>query len=212
MVKRKGPFSVLLTFDLDADSWVGFWGTHDEPVAHSKGRFGPKAGLPRILSLLDKYRIKSTFFVPGWTAETYPESVKEIQRRGHEIAAHGYKHESLMEVKSREEEMEIFKKSIETLENITGKKPLGFRAPFWEFSSNTISNLSAFKFSYDSSLMDDDKPYVIESQGRPTEIVELPVAWLLDDWGVYEDCRKSPREAFENWISEFNALYAFGGS
>ncbi|MGA2973037.1 MAG: polysaccharide deacetylase [Candidatus Bathyarchaeia archaeon] len=212
MVKRKGPFTVLLTFDLDADSWVGFWGTHDEPVAHSKGRFGPKVGLPRILTLLDKYCIKSTFFVPGWTAETYPESVKAILEHGHEIAAHGYKHESLREVKSQAEEIEIFKRSIRALEKLTGKKPLGFRAPFWEFSLNTISNLSAFKFSYDSSLMDDDKPYVIESEGRSTGIVELPVAWLLDDWGIYEDHRKSPRQAFENWISEFYALYAFGGS
>jgi len=130
MAKRKVPFTVLLTFDLDADSWVGFWGTHDEPVAHSKGRFGPKVGLPRILTLLDKYRIKSTFFIPGWTAETYPESVKEILKRGHEIAAHGYKHENLREVKSQEEEIGIFKRSIESLEKLTGERPLGFRAPF----------------------------------------------------------------------------------
>ena len=168
-------------------------------------------GVPRIVKLLDKYHIKSTFFVPGWTAETYPETVSDILRHGHEIAAHGYKHESLREVKSQEEEVEIFKKSISILQKSTGETPVGFRAPFWEFSANTIQNLTTFKFAYDSSLMDDDKPYVIQLAGRSTGIVELPVAWLLDDWGVYEEQRRSPQQAFENWISEFNALYATGG-
>jgi len=95
LVKEKNRrLNVLLTFDVDADSSVQgpYSGRPDEPVARSKGQFGPKVGLPRILNLLDKYSIKSTFFVPGWTAETYPENVKEIVRPGHEVGVHGYKH------------------------------------------------------------------------------------------------------------------------
>ncbi len=84
----------------------------------SKGQFGPRVGVSRILGLLDRYEIKSTFFVPGWTAEKYPESVKEIVRRGHEVAAHGYMHENLSELKSPEEEIEVFRKSVEILERL----------------------------------------------------------------------------------------------
>jgi len=211
VVKEKtGRFHVLLTFDLDADSAVrgAYSGRPDEPVARSKGQFGPKVGLPRILDLLDKYSIKSTFFVPGWVAETYPGSVKEIARRGHEIGAHGYKHENLAELNSQAEEIDIFRKTIDRLQASTGQRPAGFRAPDWEFSPYTLENLLKFNFRYDSSLMDDEKPYVIESEGKPTGMVELPVSWLLDDWQVFEVHRQSPSDAFDSWIQEFNALHA----
>ena len=207
---REGRFSVLLTFDLDADSACRgrYSGVPDEPVARSKGQYGPRVGLPRILNLLDKYSIKSTFFVPGWTAETYPDSVKEIVRRGHEVAAHGYKHENLAQLNSPDGQAEIFRKSIQQLEAVVGQRPAGFRAPDWEFSRYTLENLAKFGFKYDSSLMDDEKPYIIKHEGKPTGIVEFPVAWLWDDWGVFEEHRRTAREVFDTWIQEFEALYA----
>ena len=208
--EKKARFSVLLTFDVDADSSVrgAYSGRPDEPVARSKGRFGPKVGLPRILNLLDKYSIKSTFFVPGWVAETYPDEVKEIARRGHEVGAHGYKHENLAQLNSHAAEIDVFQRSIERLKAVVGERPVGFRAPDWEFSPYTLENLVKFNFKYDSSLMDDDKPYVINYQGKPTGMVELPVAWLLDDWQVFEVHRGPPGEAFNSWMQEFNALCA----
>lgn len=211
MVKaQKRRFTVLLTFDLDADSSVRgpYSGRPDEPVARSKGQFGPKVGLPRILNLLDRYSIKSTFFVPGWVAETYPESVQEIAQRGHEVGAHGYKHENLAQLNSQHDEVEAFRKSIDQLQTIVGQRPAGFRAPDWEFSPYTIENLIKFDFKYDSSLMDDERPYLIKYQGKPTGIVELPVAWLWDDWSIFEVHRRPPNEAFDIWVQEFNALYA----
>jgi peptidoglycan/xylan/chitin deacetylase (PgdA/CDA1 family) len=156
------------------------------------------------LNLLDKYAIKSTFFVPGWTAETYPESVREIVRRGHEIGVHGYKHENLAQLNSKEDEVEIFRKSIDRLQALTGQRPLGFRAPDWELSPYTMENLVKFNFKYDSSLMDNEEPYAIKSNG----IVELPVAWSWDDWGPLEVHRRSPSVVLNGWIQEFNALYA----
>jgi len=207
---KERRFNVLLTFDLDADSACRgrYSGVPDEPVARSKGQYGPKVGLPRILELLDKHSIKSTFFVPGWTAETYPDSVKEITRRGHEVAAHGYKHENLAQLNSPDGEAEIFRKTIHRLETVVGQRPAGFRAPDWELSPYTLENLAKFGFKYDSSLMDDEKPYMIKHQGKPTGIVEFPVAWLWDDWGLFEEHRRTPGEAFNTWIQEFEALYA----
>jgi peptidoglycan/xylan/chitin deacetylase (PgdA/CDA1 family) len=154
--------------------------------------------------LLDKYAIRTTFFVPGWTAETYPESVKEIVRRGHEVGVHGYKHENLSQLNSEKDEIEVFRKSIERLEALAGQRPDGFRAPDWEFSPYTMANLVKFGFKYDSSLMDSEEPYVITSSG----IVELPVAWSWDDWGQFEVYRRSPSDVLNGWIQEFNALYA----
>jgi len=207
MVGSKKPrCTVLLTFDYDAESCEARM-FPDRPVKLSKGQFGPRVGLPRVLNLLDRYGIRSTFFVPGWTAERYPESVKEIVRRGHEVAAHGYLHENLGELKSPEEEMEIFRKSITALEAVAGRRPLGFRAPHWEFSQRTVSNLVKFGFKYDSSLMNDEKPYVLEHEGRPTGLVELPVEWFLDDWPIFEVERRPPREVFDIWIQEFEAVF-----
>jgi peptidoglycan/xylan/chitin deacetylase (PgdA/CDA1 family) len=197
--------NVLLTFDVDADSSVRgpYSGRPDETVARSKGKFGPKVGLARILDLLDKHSIKSTFFVPGWTAETYPETVKDIVQRGHEVGVHGYKHENLAELNSRNDEVEIFTKSIDRLQTLMGQRPLGFRAPDWEFSPYTMENLTRFNFKYDSSLMDSEEPYVIP----PSGIVELPVAWSWDDWGHFEVHRRSPSEVLNSWTQEFNAIY-----
>lgn len=199
--------TVLLTFDYDAESREALVAP-DRPVKLSKGQFGPRVGLPRVLKLLDKYGVKSTFFVPGWTAEKYPESVKEIVRRGHEVAAHGYMHENLSEVKLPKEEIEIFRKSIEIIEQMGGRRPLGYRAPHWEFSPHTIGNLVRFGFRYDSSLMNDEKPYVITFEGKSTGIVELPVEWFLDDWPIFEIERRPPSEVFNIWIQEFEAVYA----
>lgn len=207
MVKKgDGRLHVLLTFDVDADSSVRgpYSGCPDEPVARSKGQFGPKVGLPRILNLLDKYAIKATFFVPGWTADTYPENMKEIVRRGHEMGVHGYKHENLAQLNSQKDEVEIFRRSIDRLQTLVGQRPLGFRAPDWEFSPYTMENLMKFNFKYDSSLMDSEEPYVIKSSG----IVELPVAWSWDDWGPFEVHRRSPSQVLDSWMHEFNALYA----
>jgi peptidoglycan/xylan/chitin deacetylase (PgdA/CDA1 family) len=204
--KDERRLNVLLTFDVDADSSVRgpYSGRSNEPVARSKGQFGPKVGLPRILNLLDKYSIKTTFFVPGWTAETYPEDVKEIVQRGHEVGLHGYRHENLSQLNSEKDEVEVFRKSIDRLEALAAQRPVGFRAPDWEFSPYTLANLAKFGFKYDSSLMNSEEPYVI----RASRIVELPVAWSWDDWGQFEVSRKSPSEVLKGWIEEFNALYA----
>ena len=87
--------AVMMAFDLDAET---MWTTHgDGSTAHmtnlSRGAYGPKQGVPRILDMLDVHQVKATFFIPGVIAEKYPLVVKEIARRGHDIGFHGYLHE-----------------------------------------------------------------------------------------------------------------------
>jgi peptidoglycan/xylan/chitin deacetylase (PgdA/CDA1 family) len=83
---------------------------------------------------------------------------------------------------------------------------LGFRAPHWEFSRYTVTNLVRFGFKYDSSLMNDEKPYLLEYEGGSTGLVELPVEWFLDDWPMFEIERRSTGEVFDIWVQEFQAI------
>lgn len=198
---------VLLTFDFDAESAQVRKSPH-LPVSLSKGQFAPRVGIPRILDLLDRYGIKSTFFTPGWTAEHYPDETREIARREHEVAAHGYLHENFSEL-TEDQEWDVHRRSVEIIEQVVGRKPVGFRAPYWEWSAKTLGFIQRCSFKYDSSLMNDDKPYEIKS-GNPTVIHELPVEWFLDDWSLFELQRQNPATVLEAWRSEFDAVYDLG--
>lgn len=195
---------VLLTFDFDAES-AQMRQTPDLPVAISKGRYA-RIGIERILETLRKFGISSTFFVPGWTAQRYDDQVRLLLADGHEIGTHGYLHERLNEMKPAEE-WKMHEKSSNIIEQITGRKPMGFRAPYWEWSTSTLTFLRKAGYRYDSSLMDEDEPYLLSDEGKPTGMVELPVSWTLDDWGLFEVDRRGPDEVFEIWRAEFEAIY-----
>jgi len=136
-------------------------------------------------------------FVPGYTADTYTEIVKKIHEKGHEFAHHGYCHESPIDLKN-EEEISISNRGINSLKAITGKLPLGYRSPSWEIIPNTLELLLECDFIFDSSLMAKDftlyncrigdkasirKPF---NFGRESRLLEIPVAWNLGDWALFE--------------------------
>ena len=198
---------VTLTFDFDAESAQVRKSPH-LPVALSKGQFA-RIGLQRILELLEKHRIRATFFTPGWTAQQYQNEVREIAERGHEVATHGYLHENLSEV-TAEEEAEIHRKSIDIIGNLLGRKPTGFRAPYWEWSNRTLGLIRGSGLRYDSSLMDSDRPYPIHRDGESSGVYELPVEWFLDDWTLFEVQHQSPSAVLDSWRSEFDAVYDLG--
>jgi peptidoglycan/xylan/chitin deacetylase (PgdA/CDA1 family) len=166
--------------------------------------------------MYEKYGIKQTFFVPGWCAERYPETVGAIVSAGHEIAHHGYLHEHPNSFSAAEEEY-WFMRGLAALENVTGKRPRGFRAPMYNFSKNSANFLSREGFLYDSSLMGDDIPYMIESDLG--QLVELPTDWAMDDWPQYThnpDLHysmpiNSPDRAMDVYLSQFEAAWEYGG-
>lgn len=204
---------VALTFDLDGET---LWTSRDKenfnrPVALSHGAYGPKVGLGRIIKLLNQFSIKSTFFIPGWIIEQYPEEVKGIVEHRHEIGHHGYLHE-YPDTLSPAEERFILIKGIEIIETLTGKKPSGYRSPAWEFSMETLDLLKEMNFMYSSNMMDNDEPYLHENG-----IAELPVQWLLDDAPfsmfhprVLGRSIQSTASVFSMWKEEFSALYEEG--
>ncbi|MFQ5873143.1 MAG: polysaccharide deacetylase, partial [Dehalococcoidia bacterium] len=187
----------------------------DLPGTMTMGEYGPKTGLPRILQLLDDYDIKASFFVPGYVAETHPDMVRDLVARGHEVAHHGYMHESPAEL-TIDREREVLEKGIDILVKLTGEKPKGYRAPSWDMSKYTGSLLAEYGFLYDSSLMDDDAPYIWHTEGG--DLVELPIHWLLDDFPYYGYAPAfnlrgpmcSPVSVFKTWAAEFDGLYKEG--
>ena len=144
----------------------------------SMAEYGPSVATPRILDLLDAHDIKGSFYIPGYIAETHPDLVHEIVRRGHEVSHHGYMHEPPASMDATEEE-QVLVRGIEILEGLAGYRPPGYRSPSWELSEVSLDLLTSYGFSYDSSMMGDDAPYTLETSNG--SIVEIPVHWLLDD-------------------------------
>jgi peptidoglycan/xylan/chitin deacetylase (PgdA/CDA1 family) len=206
----------MLTFDLDG---VSSWLRRDanfktRPSLMSMAEYGPSVATPRILDLLDRYSIKASFYIPGYVAETHVELVQEIARRGHEVGHHGYMHESPASL-SPWEEREILQQGIDILSEITGQVPRGYRSPGWDLSEHSLELLASHDFLYDSSLMGDDAPYVLEVDGSGKKLVEIPVQWLLDDAPhfVYAPAAnrigpmRNPDEVYASWAAEMQMLY-----
>lgn len=179
--------AAAVSFDLDAEAAVLAF------APQAAGRlgvmthqaYGPRTGLPRILRLLAERRLKATFFVPGYTAERWPDAVRAIRDEGHEIGHHGYLHEPLADDPSVEERYLL--RGLEALEAVAGVRPKGYRAPMWETSYATPDLLIRHGFRYDSSLMDADLPYLLAGGGEAAQgtLVEIPIQWGLDDWEQY---------------------------
>ena len=210
---------VMLTFDVDGvSSWLRRNPDFAKlPSLMSMAEYGPRVATGRILDMLDELSIKSSFFVPGYVAENYPRLVEEITRRGHEVGHHGYMHEPPATMDPEEEE-EILDKGIRILEGIVGEKPVGYRAPSLEASQLTLGLLASRRFTYDTSLLGDDAPYLVEtSQGN---VVEIPSSWILDDAPHFVHApaaqrtspMKSPNELYDIWAAEFEGIYKYGGS
>jgi peptidoglycan/xylan/chitin deacetylase (PgdA/CDA1 family) len=208
--------AMTLGFDLDAETvwWDDAAAGKGKPVPLSHGRYGPKVALPRILELLQRHRIRATFFIPVWVAETYPRSVRAIVEAGHEVGAHGVRHESPSSLDPAEE-ARILKESRAALARLAGAPPLGYRAPSWALSDASLELAAREGFLYSSNLMDADLPYVHD---KPAGLVELPVSWVLDDaahfWFDEESWNKplvSAGSVQQIWKEEFEAVYEQGG-
>ncbi len=206
-----------LTFDVDAESPIlAEAGRHaGNPVAMSHQAYGPLVAVPRLLELLAEYSLPATFFVPGWTADRYPRTIERIAAMGHEVGHHGYTHHSPLHMDESAERADL-EHGLEALDRL-GIRPAGYRTPSWEASPRTFALLAEHGFVYDSTLMDDDKPYVLETGAG--QLVELPPHWSLDDWNQYmylPDPRSGPgtvhppSRALELWRSELDGMRRHG--
>ncbi len=183
----------------------------------SWGEFGARVGVPKILGLLKKHDIPATFFVPAVSALLHPDEQRRVIAEGHEIGLHGWIHEANTRVPP-DAERDLHFRSADTLEKITGVRPVGMRTPSWDFSSVTLTIQRELGLLYDSSLMADVDPYEIVENGEATGIVELPVEWIRDD-AVYFNMNRfealrpytPPTAVADIFRREFDGALAEGG-
>ncbi|MBM3808198.1 MAG: polysaccharide deacetylase [Acidimicrobiia bacterium] len=208
--------AVGLSFDVDNATAALSTGTIDYEIL-SRGEYGAVDGLPRILRMLDRQQVPASFFIPAASALLHPAMITKIQgtKQQHEIGVHGWIHERLPVLNNEQEEQRLLNLSIETLTRMTGRRPVGYRAPSWKFSGWTMGQVKAAGFLYDSSLMASDDPYEILLDGKPTGVVELPIERILDDapyfGGNADGSMPSVGQVYEVFRSEFDVAYDEGG-
>jgi peptidoglycan-N-acetylglucosamine deacetylase len=206
----------VLSFDVDAESAILAQGRRyaDHAMVMTHQAYGPNVGVPRLLQLLDDVEITATFFVPGLTVDRYPQTVEQILAAGHEVAHHSYSHLSPVDL-GLEGERKDFERALEALDRL-GVKPKGHRSALWEASWDTPSLVAEYGLEYDSTLMDDDKPYLLETPKGT--IAELPPHWSLDDWEQYAYLPRpdigsnieSPAKVLDLWTNELDAMRRHG--
>jgi peptidoglycan-N-acetylglucosamine deacetylase len=208
--------AVALSFDSDHETIP----LRDGEVRHGRpaqGEYGSRVGAPRILRLLSRYGAPATFFMPAVSALLHPEEVRAYVDAGHELALHGWIHERNM-LLGEAAERDLAHRAADTLETLSGRRPVGIRTPSWDFSDHTLGITRELGLLYDSSLMADDDPYEIEQDGRPTGVVEIPVEWIRDDAPYFMMERYGalrpytpPRGVLSLWRDEFDQALAEGG-
>ena len=231
---------ILCAFGIDVDAvagWLGSYGGEDSPDDISRGLFAGEVGTPRLLKLFDRYDLRTTWFVPGHSIETFPEQTAQIIEAGHEVGVHGYSHENPIAM-TREQETQVLDRSIELIEKVAGRRPTGYVAPWWEFSNVTNELLLERGIKYDHSLMHNDfTPYYVRVgdswtkidysaasaeewmkplvRGRETELIEIPANWYLDDLPPMMFIKASPnshgfvnpRDIEQMWRDQFDWVY-----
>lgn len=217
-----GQYRCAATISVDFDAETLWSGTFKltTPSPLSRGDYDIRAGIPRILALLEKQRVPATFMVPGQVIDDHPETCREIASLGFEIGYHGYHHESVLDVPIGEER-ELMRRAIARIEDVFDSRPKGNRSPPFALGPNTADLLEEFGFVYDSSLFGHDEPYrprVPVVGGPLRDFVELPVSWELDDapyflfsFFPYMSGFATPSQVLEIWKAEFDGSYKSGG-
>ncbi|EXJ87107.1 glucose 1-dehydrogenase [Capronia epimyces CBS 606.96] len=209
---RRRKVKIALSFDFDAVShWLGTGCHPDNNMAdYSSGIFAGQVGALRLLDVLTKHGIadKVTWFIPGHTIETFPDTVRKVVQSGAEIGLHGYSHEGIYQM-TEEQERDVLLKCIDVATKLVGKPPRGYRAPMYTIRETTVQLLRQHQFLYDTSLMHhDSQPYFtpsdppiktidfsqpasswlqptpIASQAYPEglhPLVEIPCGWYNED-------------------------------
>ena len=165
ITELRPKIKILLSVDFDAVSgWLGTGQHPDNNLAdYSAGFFSAYVGVPRLLKLFKRHGIqdKVTWFVPMHSAESFPSEFATILQSGAEIGLHGYCHEGAPQLTATQER-EVLEHCITLYQKLTGRKPLGYRAPLYQLRESTVELLEEHSFLYDSSLSHhDSKPYYI---------------------------------------------------
>ena len=160
-----------------------------DPPVFSIPSFIVKDGTVLLLNLFDKYKLKATFFVPSIVAERFPDTINEIVERKHEVACHGLKHDPREIFLDVNKQIQTIRKATETIQSVTGLRPLGFRAPLFKINRKCWAALQENGYIYDSSVVSSPlfgshkmffsaKPFFLNTfeTGKNNDLIEIPVS------------------------------------
>ena len=207
--------AVALSFDVDnATASLARGNLGSETL--SRGEYGAVDGLPRILAMLNRQAVPASFFIPAVSIALHPAIVDQIKAGGrHEIGVHGWIHEHLGQMDDPAEEQRLLTQAIDLLAKATGGRPVGYRAPSWAFSRDTMRQVKEAGFLYDSSLMASDDAYEVLLDGQPSGVVELPIERIVDDFPYFgsgaDGSAPSPQTVLDIFREEFDVTYDEGG-
>lgn len=204
-------------FDVDSESvWLGADAQNARRlVTMSYGGYEARVGIPKLLELLQRFAIKATFFVTGWSIEAHPAACEAILAGGHEIAHHGYLH-LRPDTADHDTLLSEMDRGLAAMKSVLGIVPKGYRAPWGESCVEQLELLKERGLLYSSSFRDDIRPYrhLLPSGAGP---IEIPVNYSFDDWSYGLTHRTSPRamfgqdEVFSIWRDEFDKTREWGG-
>lgn len=177
--KNGARMAVALSFDADHET-IELRNGGKSFGRMSQGEYGARSGMPRILSLLNKYTVPASVFMPAVAAMIHPEEVRTVAGSGHEVGIHSWIHE-FNSTLDEATERDLALRAADALERLSGVRPVGMRTASWDFSPSTLKIAREMGLLYDSSLMADDEPYELLEDNEPTGIVEVPVEWIRDD-------------------------------
>lgn len=210
---------VCITLDFDTVSlWLAMGQTTPTPI--SRGEFGVVAS-ERLLALFDRHDIRTTWFIPGITIDTFESACREVAEAGHEIGHHGYDHVAPGSL-DREQELDQLRRGNDAILRISGRAARGYRSPAWDLSPHSVELLINEGFRYDSSMMGHDcLPYRARAGdvaepgkpvqfGRATDLWELPISWSADDFPHFEYFRggglRAASGVLDNWLEDFRYM------
>ena len=234
-----GKKEIFCAIGVDVDAvagWLGSYGGENSPCDISRGLFAGEIGVPRLVKLFDRLGIRTSWFIPGHSIDTFPTQCKMVVDAGHEIGMHGYSHENPIAMTPEQEEA-VMDRCIELIERISGRRPSGYVAPWWEFSTVTNELLLRKGIKYDHSLMNDDfHPFYVRVgdswtpidyskhpnewmrplvRGEETDLIDIPGSWYLDDLPPMMFIKSAPnshgfikpRDIEELWCDQFDWVY-----
>ncbi len=216
--------------------WLGSYGGEDSPSDIQRGVFAGEVGIPRLLTLFERLGLRTTWFIPGHSIETFPDQVAQVVAAGHEVGAHGYSHENPIAMSPTQEE-EVLARCVDLIGKVSGQAPRGYVAPWWEMSEHTVDLLLRYGFRYDNSQgYHDFLPFFARvgdrwtkvdyglpakswmqplQRGREVDLVEIAANWYLDDLPPMMFIKQSPnshgfvnpRELEQIWRDQFDWVY-----
>jgi peptidoglycan/xylan/chitin deacetylase (PgdA/CDA1 family) len=160
--------------------------------------YGMRAGVWRMLDALDRYGMKSTFWMCGYAVQRVPAIAHAVVQAGHEAACHGWRWRPHADFTDRETERKSLLQCIDAMQSATGTRPVGFfcRGSQSEYTRDLLIDLG---FEYDSNALDDDLPYWTQSAGGRT-ILAVPYAMDTNDMKFYHPNGFVTSEQFVDYV------------